>query len=86
MHVDVPVVVDHSPCLVRSAEVAHTTVAVVSADGVGETRVEIINLIHKAVLSVEWVPIIIIVIVNGLILCSCDLMVVIKPKNATFLQ
>ena len=83
---DVPVVVDHSPSLVRTAEVAHTTVTVVSTDGVGEARVEIINLIHKAVLSVEWVPIIVIVIVNGLVLCSCDLMVVIKPKNVTFLQ
>ena len=37
MHVDVAVVVDHRPSLVRPAEVAHGAVAVVRADGVGET-------------------------------------------------
>ena len=78
VHVDVAVDVDHGPGLIRAAEVVHTAVAVVSADGVRETRVEVIDLIHKAILSVEWITFLI--NVNGFVLCSCDLMVVIKPK------
>ena len=82
VHVDVAVDVDHGPGLVRAAEVVHAAVAVVSADGVGETSVEIIDLIHKTVLSVERIPFV--VNVKGLVLGSGDLVVVIKPENVKF--
>ena len=82
VHVDVAVDVDHGPSLVGAAEVIHAAVAVVSADGVGETSVEIINLIHKTVLSVERIPFV--VDVKGLVLGSGDLVVIIKPESVTF--
>ena len=82
VHVDVAVDVDHGPGLVGAAEVVHAAVAVVSADGVGETSVEIIDLIHKTVLSVERIPFV--VNVKGLVLGSGDLVVVIKPEIVTF--
>ena len=79
VHVDVAVDVDHSPGLVGAAEVVHAAVAVVGADGVRETRVEIIDLIDKTVLSVEGIPFV--VYVKRFVLCSGDLVVVIKPKE-----
>ena len=82
VHVNVAVDVDHGPGLVGAAEVVHAAVAVVSADGVGETRVEIIDLIHKTVLSVERIPFV--VDVKGLVLGSGDLVVIIKPESVTF--
>ena len=82
VHVDVAVDVDHSPGLVGAAEVVHAAVAVVGADGVRETRVEIIDLINKTVLSVEGVPFV--VYVKRFVLSSGDLVVVIKPKIVTF--
>ena len=84
MHVDVAVDVDHSPGLVGAAEVVYAAVAVVGADGVGETRVEIIDLIDKTVLSVEGIPFV--VYVKRFVFGSGDLMVVIKPKRVTFLS
>ena len=82
MHVDVAVDVDHGPGLVGAAEVVHAAVAVVSADGVGQSSVEIIDLIHKAVLSVEGIPFV--VNIKGLVLGSGDLVVVIKPESVSY--
>ena len=82
VHVDVAVNNDHGPCLVRAAEVVNAAVAVVSADGVGQSSVEVINLIHKTVLSIERIPFV--VNVKGLVLGSGDLVVVIKPESVTF--
>ena len=82
VHVDVAVDVDHSPGLVEATEVVHAAVAVVGADGVRETRVEIIDLIDKTVLSVKGIPFA--VHVKRFVLCSGDLVVVIKPNRVKF--
>ena len=84
VHVDVAVDVDHSPGLVEATEVIHAAVAVVGADGVRETRVEIIDLIDKTVLSVKGIPFA--VHVKRFVLGSGDLVVVIKPKRATIVK